>query len=320
MIRIGVIGTGAISNEFLVPAIRKVDNGIFWSVLSRDQNRADFFSVHHKAQAQNASFSDINNFLQDPKLDAVIIATPDGLHASQAIAAARAGKHVFVEKPMANSISDAEAVIAECDRYNVRLAVGYHSRWHQGHRKLRDEIWRNELGSIHHLRAHWSFKANERSDWHTDPALGRWWSLAGVGTHLIDWAYWLLMPTCGVITSTDAIINRARYSRDLDVSATVTLQFESGATAQLYSSILASGPTRSEILGTDGHAHCENTLGQCGNGTIQMSKGNLLFEPLNPYQCQIANFVDAIICKNNPEVSGEDGLRNVKLLESLTSN
>ncbi len=319
MIRIGVIGTGAVSNEFLVPALSKIDNVIFWSVLSRNQSRADYFSAHHKAQSREPGFSDQKKFLEDPKLDAVLIATPDALHAPQAIAAARAGKHVFVEKPMATSISDGEAVIEACDRHNVKLAVGYHSRWHQGHRELRDVIQRNELGVIHHLRAHWSFKANAQLDWHTNPTLGRWWSLAGVGTHLIDWAYWLLMPTCGHIKDSDAVIHRANDNVDLDISATVTLLFTSGATAQLYSSILSSGPTRSEILGTDGYAHCENTLGQTGDGTIRMAKRNLYFESLDPYQLQIANFVDAIIYKNNPEVSGEDGLRNLKILESLTS-
>ena len=127
------------------------------------------------------------------------------------------------------------------------------------------------------------------------------------------------MPTCGHIKDSDAVIHRANDNVDLDISATVTLLFTSGATAQLYSSVLSSGPTRSEILGTDGYAHCENTLGQTGDGTIRMAKRNLYFESLDPYQLQIANFVDAIIYKNNPEVSGEDGLRNVKILESLTS-
>ena len=102
MLRIGLVGTGKLSQSFLAPAIQHVDGAVLWSVLSRDQRRADAFATLHGALSPNPGFSSEDQFLSDKSLDAVIIATPDGFHAKQSIAAARSGKHVFVEKPMAN--------------------------------------------------------------------------------------------------------------------------------------------------------------------------------------------------------------------------
>ena len=107
---IGIIGTGRIADSQLVPALKQVTGARFWSVLSRDKERAVSFASFHGAEAQYNAFDSLASFLADPALDAVIIATPDGLHAQHAIASARAGKHVLLEKPMATKLEDAREI------------------------------------------------------------------------------------------------------------------------------------------------------------------------------------------------------------------
>ena len=106
MLRLGMIGTGNISRDALTPAITEVEDAVFWSVFSRKKDRAEEFDRQNNAQAPEPGFADLEAFLADPNLDAVVIATPDKLHAQQTIAAAAAGKHVLVEKPMATSVAD----------------------------------------------------------------------------------------------------------------------------------------------------------------------------------------------------------------------
>ena len=130
MIRLGMMGTGNISRDALTPAIAEVDDAVLWSVFSRERDRADAFAAVNGAAAATAGHDDLQSFLADPELDAVIIATPDRLHAEQAIAAARAGKHVLVEKPMATSVDEADAMVAACRAAGVQLGVAYHMRWH----------------------------------------------------------------------------------------------------------------------------------------------------------------------------------------------
>ena len=314
ILRIGLVGTGKLSQNFLGSAIQDVDGAVLWSVLSRDQCRASSFAKRHRALSPNPGFCDQDKFLSDKNLDAVIIATPDGLHAKQTIAAAKRGKHVLVQKPMATSIEDAELMIRVCEQSQVALAVGYHLRWHAGHELLRNQLESGQLGELYHARAHWSFRADNAFGWHNQENLGRWWSLAGVGTHLIDWVRWLFISTCGNICRSDSIISRGRLGHCGDEAATVNLQFESGATAQIFCSVLAEGPTRAEIIGSAGYAYCENTFGQTGGGLIEISGNRLNFEFINPYAREIDDFVSAINNDRKPKVSGEEGLNNIEIL------
>ena len=81
MIRLGMMGTGNISRDALTPAIAEVDDAVLWSVFSRERDRADAFAAVNGAAAATAGYDDLQSFLADPELDAVIIATPDRLHA-----------------------------------------------------------------------------------------------------------------------------------------------------------------------------------------------------------------------------------------------
>src|SRR5262249_29666736 len=135
-IRFGILGPGAIADQRLVPSLKRVAGAELWSVLSRDAARGKSFAERHGARAAQPVRTSLDELLADPKLDAVIVASPDKLHAPQAIAAARAKKHVFVEKPMATTPEEARAMVEACRDADVRLGVAYHLRWHAGHRLL----------------------------------------------------------------------------------------------------------------------------------------------------------------------------------------
>ena len=111
-LKVAMLGTGRIAGMKLLPAIAKSDNVVLWSVLSRDAGRAAELAKQYGAKSPTPGYSDLDAMLADDQLDAIIIATPDKLHSVQAIAAARAGKHVFCEKPMTTSIEEADAMLA----------------------------------------------------------------------------------------------------------------------------------------------------------------------------------------------------------------
>jgi len=314
MIRFGVMGTGNISRDALTPAVNEVQGAEFWSVFSRDQTRAEAFASAHGAQSPSAAYDDLDRFLSDPKLDAVIIATPDRLHAEQTIAAAKAGKHVLVEKPMATSVEEADAMVKACHTADVKLGVAYHMRWHRGHRALSEQIREGRFGDIWHASARWTFKAPDASNWRAHDEVGRWWSLGGVGTHSLDWLRWMLVPVCGEVTQVSSSITREVLGSAHDEIAAANLKFESGATAQFVSAALFAAPNRGEILGSDGYAYCNATIGRGGDGSIDTHAGAIEFEVVNPYAGEIADFVAAIEQGRPPEVPGEEGQRNVELL------
>jgi predicted dehydrogenase len=110
------------------------------------------------AEAQQLQLeSNFDALLADPKVDAVVLATPHSMHSQQVIAAAKAGKHVFCEKPFALTRADADAAVAATTKAGVTLGLGYNRRFHPEMTSLRKRIQSGELGTILHFEATMTF-------------------------------------------------------------------------------------------------------------------------------------------------------------------
>ena len=250
-LKIAIISTGKIATDSLVPALKAQPDACLWSVFSRDQARAADYARGHGAQAPQPAFDDLDALLADPDLDAVILASPDKLHAPQTLAAAKAGKHDFTEKPMATENADAQAMVDACRQADVRLGVAYHLRWHGGHRKLKAMASEGRFGEIRHMRLMWARKHPNARNWRASAEVGRWWSLAGVGTHCLDQVRWFMGPDCGEVVKVASVINHAVWGSDHDETAVLALQFENGSTAEICTSVLFDAPRRMEIFGSE---------------------------------------------------------------------
>lgn len=314
-INFGIVGPGYIADEKLAPAIRATDGGTFWSVTSRSLKRAEEFAARHDASGEESAFDDYDAMLEDPGLDAVLVSTPDKLHGEHGIKAARAGKHVLMEKPMVASSRGGKKLLAACEENGVKLGVAYHLHWHEGHRKLIRKIRDGALGEIHHTRVQWTYQADDDSNWRADKEVGRWWALGRTGTHGLDLLRWVMTPICGEVLELESTISKAYWKGPHDETAMINLKFESGATAELTTSVLFDSDPEFKIYGSKGKGTCHDTLGPDGGGTIVLSDEKLDFPRVNPYEGEIEDFIKVIEEDREPEVPGEEGLRNVEILE-----
>ena len=314
-LRFAMIATGGIAENALAPAIDSAAGVQLWSVLSRDAGRARDFAERHGAAAPRPAHTDLGALLADPELDAVVIASADGLHAEQCIAAAQAGKHVLCEKPMATSAADAERMAAACRAAGVRLGVAYHMRWHRGHRDLAGAAHAGRFGVLRHMRVQWSMRAPDDSNWRARSEVGRWWGLAAVGTHCLDQVRWYMLPSCGEVVRLTPVITRNVFRGPHDETALLALEFESGATAEICTSVLFEAPKRMEVYGSEGFALFDDTLGRYGTGRIVTHEGAHAFDPTDPYTGEVEDFAAAVREGRDPEVDGKEGARNVALLE-----
>jgi 1,5-anhydro-D-fructose reductase (1,5-anhydro-D-mannitol-forming) len=181
---------------------------------------------------------------------------------------------------MATSSEDARVMVETASQAGVRLGVAYHLRWHAGHREMKALAEGGKLGELRHVRAQWAWPAPDDSNWRARPEVGRWWSLAGVGTHCLDLIRWFLVPSAGEVTQLEAVVSRSVWRGPHDETATVALRFESGATAEFT----------------------------CSGGPLE-------YTPRDPYVGELEDFAESIRAGRSPAVDGEEGLRNVELLE-----
>ncbi len=194
------------------------------------------------------------DLLADAAVDVVCICTPSGQHAAQAVAAARAGKHVLVEKPMALSLADADATIAACDRAGVKLGVVLQRRAEPLFRRIHRAIEAGDLGELtlgvvtmpyHRPQAYY-----DQADWRGTWALDGGGVLMNQGIHLVDLLVWAMGDPVDVQARADTL------HRDVEVEDTLaaTLRFANGALATVTATTTAAPgfPHRIEIYGTGG--------------------------------------------------------------------
>jgi predicted dehydrogenase len=196
LFNIGIIGTGRVAERH-ANAIQQLPDAQLWSVASRTLQSAQQFAQAHHAKAQ--AFDTLSHMLDDEQLHAVIIATPDNLHATQIIAAAKAGKAILVEKPVCLTLESGQAISQAISQHPVPLAIAYHLRWHAIFRCIAQKAQRGEFGAIHHMKLRWGVNFIDHAKWRLNPENGGWCCLSVLGTHLIDLVRWIAKPTCGEV-------------------------------------------------------------------------------------------------------------------------
>jgi predicted dehydrogenase len=149
-------------------------------------------------------FSDFRELLKMDGLDAVMIVTPNHLHASMAIAAIEAGKHTMCEKPMSNNFADAKAMAAAAEGSPVKTMIGFTNRFFKGTRFVYDFLRQEDLGRVFHVRAFWfqSWLVNPRlpAVWRVEKAKTGTGCLGDLGAHITDLAQHLLGDTITRVT------------------------------------------------------------------------------------------------------------------------
>ncbi|PTM56725.1 Gfo/Idh/MocA family protein [Desmospora activa] len=222
MVQYAIVGCGHIANKH-VEAIEAAEGAKLSAVCDRDPRRLEPFAakgIH--------SFTDMERMITSVTVDVVNICTPSGLHAPLAIQAANAGKHVVVEKPMALTLKDADAILQACERNGVQLAVVHPNRFRPVMKALRQRVDEGAFGSFSHANATVRWNRNQeyynQAPWRGSRAMDGG-VLMNQAIHNLDLMLWLM----GDVEEVSAYqATRFRQIEAEDVSVSV-LRFASGA-------------------------------------------------------------------------------------------
>jgi predicted dehydrogenase len=194
--------------------------------------------------------SGYEEILADPAVKAVVLATPHGQHAAQVIAAAAAGKHVFVEKPFTLAKADAEAAVAACRKAGVVMALGHNRRFLPAVAKMRALLAEGALGTLLHVEGQFSGPgalAYKPGMWRADRAESPLGGMGGMGIHMID----MIINLAGRFREV-TVRSHARVSPTIDDTTAMLGVLESGATVGFATLSLAPRLWRVALFGTQG--------------------------------------------------------------------
>jgi 1,5-anhydro-D-fructose reductase (1,5-anhydro-D-mannitol-forming) len=314
----GIVGLGRIAATEIAPAITASAGSALISVVSRDQGRAEAFAREHGAAS---AVDDYAKMLADPAVRAVYIATPNAQHAEQVIAAARAGKHVLCDKPLALTVAEARRCVAECRSAGVGLGITFQTRFFDGMAEAAGLIRDGGIGRVVTAEAQIGTRGNLPKGWRTDPALAGLGTLNNIGVHALD----ILRYLIGSEVSEVAAMASSEPGFEVDTTDLVLLRFRNGTLGQLNASQAVPHPRDDIALyGTGGRVLAPDLSRPDRDSVMSFITGDGEREfPVSSrgsYLRLIEAFTESVENGQEPSPSGEDGLRSVELTAAIAES
>jgi UDP-N-acetyl-2-amino-2-deoxyglucuronate dehydrogenase len=233
-VRFALVGCGRISSKHTEALAKHSETAEIVAVCDSSREALDRVSSSTGAQ----TFHNLDQLLAESNADAVILATPSGLHASQAIKVARAERHVITEKPMATRWKDAKRMVAECDSHGVRLFVVKQNRFNSTLQALKKAVEMRRFGRIYmvNINVFW----NRSQDYYDSSKWRGTWEFDGgalmnQASHYVDLVDWIVGP----VESVQAQIGTLARAIEVEDSAVVGLKWRSGALGSINVTMLA---------------------------------------------------------------------------------
>lgn len=293
MLRVGLVGAGVAASRHARALSQLHAKGILaWvACCARDAERVRSFCALNGAPAGVEALDDFDALVGSRSVDALVIATPDAVHAEQATIAAYAGLAVLVEAPLASTIAQGMTAVNAAAMNGTCLSVGYHLRFVDAHVAMVTRM-QELVGDVRAVYVRWSAPDINVSGWRARGETGSW-CLAAVGTHCID----LAVALSGGVPPSDVTALRDP-PRGTDISVEVT--FRSGTTMAHVSAsvdVLQRSSSRVVVYGSGGEVEALETMAARGASTVAFHVPgrpavSVPHHVLDPYEAQLRSFVD----------------------------
>lgn len=320
-VQLGIIGLGYIGQVHLKHGLRlaNADVAAVADISAKTLNKARNAGV-------KTVFKNYEDLLRNPSIDAVVIALPTHLHLQCATQAAESKKHIFLEKPIARNVQEANEIVSAARRNSVRLMIGYPFRFNDEFRSLKREINNGTLGDVEIAHAAYisSGPFFHRAEGYAPVPVPEWWfnkeltgggALIDLGSHIINLLQWYF----GEIISINSYLGY-RFNLDFEDSATCLAKFKSGTRAVINVGWFLQGyQLKVEMFGTVAQAIREHKPGSRLKTAVQMlTRGYSNF--YKPHFDELKYFADCLAHDISPSPSGEEGLRDLQAISAAYNN
>ncbi|WP_166242294.1 Gfo/Idh/MocA family protein [Paenibacillus turpanensis] len=321
-LKVAVIGCGSIAKHRHIPEYAAREDVQLVAFVDPVKERAEQFAQQYGGRA----YASYEEMLAAEKVDAVSVCTPNQTHAPASIAAAKAGAHVLVEKPMAASVEEAQAMIEAAEENKVKLMVGHNQRFMPPHVKAKEILKSGRLGKVLSFRTSFGHPGPEawsvdgRESWFFRRSEAIMGAMGDLGVHKADLIRWLLDDEVTEIASFIETLDKGET--DVDDNSVCLLRMKSGAIGTLVASwTYYRGEDNSTIV------WCQNGVLKIGthpedqvivelrDGSVERMKvGEIATNTKQTTSGVIDEFVKSIRNGTPPSVPGEEGLKSLQVI------
>jgi predicted dehydrogenase len=317
-----MLGLGYYATKIIMPRFAECEHSKLVALVSGTPEKLETFGEQYGVpESHRYSYETFDSIADNPDVDIVYVVTPNSLHRTFTERAARAGKHVMCEKPMATTSADAEAMIAACRKADRKLMIGYRSRFQAHNIEAIKLIREGAIGPVRTIVADAGFTIGDPKQWRLNRTLSGGGSLMDIGIYSLNAARYLTGEepvAINAFENTDRGDVRFKTVEDL---ISFQLLFPSGAIANCNSAYSANF-NRYQVTGPKGFVELDpatNYEGQAMQVRLNGKTGPREPTPTvkSQFAGQLDHFAECILTGREPIVPGEEGLKDMRLIEAI---
>lgn len=322
--RIGyaIVGLGRISMGHFMPGLKDAKQSRLTGLVSGHRDKAEKMAAQYGLPATAIySYDNYDSIRDNKEIDAVYIALPNSMHAEYTIRAAKAGKHVLCEKPMATSVDDSKAMIKACRDNNVKLMIAYRCQYEQANLKAIQLIREGRLGTVQAIESANGF--NIGPDWRLDKKLAGGGPLMDVGIYSLNACRYLTGEEPKLLSAHCSVIDHDGRFDQVEENVGWTMEFPSGIVASCNTTYGAMMDGYFRVHGSKGSVELDPAFPYQGiHLRARFADKTTLDEPdpaPDPSQFTVEGdyFSNCILNNQEPKTNGEEGLRDMELMAQI---
>ena len=311
-----LVGLGGLSTNQIAPALQTTQHsrlaGIVTGTPAKEKVWAEKYGIPEKNIYNYETFDQIAD---NPDIDVVYVVLPNSMHREFTERAAKAGKHVLCEKPMATSVNDAEAMIAACKNAKRKLAIGYRCQFEPYNLECKRLAREKVFGDLRMIDAGFGFRSGNPNQWRLKHALAGGGALMDVGIYALQACRYLTGEEPSVISATEVKTDPVKF-KEVDETILWNMTFPSGVVANCNTTYKFSGVNRFRAFADNGWFSLEPAYSYHGIKG-RTSKGELSFEDIDQFAAEMDDFSRCILEDKDSIVSGEEGLKDMIAIEAI---
>jgi predicted dehydrogenase len=313
-----LVGLGSLSANQIAPALLKTTHSKLAAVVTGTPEKGvkwrETYGLNEKQVYDYAGFDRI---IEDPAIDVVCIVLPNSMHHEFTLRAAKAGKHVFCEKPMANTAAECREMIAACEKAGKQLGIGYRCQREHHHTEAIRFAREKVFGEIQHVDAGFGFKIGDPTQWRLNAKLAGGGALMDVGVYALQACRYLAGEEPSEVSALETKTDLAKFA-EVDETIQWLMKFPSGKTANCTTTYGFNGINYFTATAENGRFGMESAYGYSGQkGWTSKAEHPLRFPATDHFVTQMDAFSKAILEKETFEPSGVDGLRDLLVVEAI---
>jgi len=314
---VALLGLGRYSTNQLGPALRETKLCYLAGVISGHPEKGEKWAADYGLNKKNVySYDNFDQIAGNKDIDIVYVVTPPGLHPEFVIRAAKAGKHVISEKPMATSVADCDRMIAACKTAKVKLGIGYRLHYDLYHKELMRLAREQDFGPLMKMTGDRGFVFGQRA-WRIDKKLGGGGPMMDLGIYIIQGA---CMAANGVapvfVTAHEEPKLKPELFNEVEETIRWTMEFPNGARCDAITSYNHSAD-KFRVEGAKGWLEFKEHAFTYRGIVAETSRGPLNYTAINQQAAQMDDFADCIVTGRNTPVPGELGRRDMQIITAI---